>query len=58
MYQLLDRLWVKENMKKEAAQIFTNLIRGKRVSRETGRISENYLQRVKKHLKNFKTAAK
>lgn len=58
MYMLLDRLWVKESMKKEVAKIFTNMIRGKRVSREKGEIAKDYLHSVKTHLKRYRKLAK
>lgn len=53
-FGLLERLEVKETLRKQAADVVTNIIRGKKVSREKNQISEDHLKNAKVKLKQFK----
>lgn len=56
MFNLLERLRLRETMKREAGAMLVSFIRGKKVSKQTGKISQTHLRKVKEHFRAFKQA--
>jgi len=55
-FTVLNRLTARENLKREAAFVITNLIRAKIKARKTGVIPPENMENLKKYLKSYNLA--